>query len=291
MRLVTLSVDAIDPNPNQPRQHFDAASLRDLADSIKANGQLSPINVRRRGQRYEIIAGERRWRAHQLAEIPTIHAVVMDDVDDERAFLLATLENCARVDMKPIEEAKAYAAIIALGRTAAEVAEMVGQPLFRVCWRLELLNLAPEFQDIDLPRNVARLLSRMDLDRQRVAMRRYIAGDFATVQEMERHCNHLIASAAQVVMFGAQDLDPFGSDEARRERARVNRSKIAIAWDRITKIASAFGPIDETSPADVADALDGDLDRYLREIRALEAHARRARIQLEKAKAIQKAGH
>lgn len=290
MKHQVIDLDRITANPNQPRKLFDAAALAELADSILANGLLQPITVRPQGAAgdFQIIAGERRFRAAILAGLADIDCMVFEGLDDEQTFILATLENVARRDMRPIEEAHAYAAIAAMGKTPDEIACLVGKATFAISWRLELLNLAPEYQDIDLPMNVARLLSRLSIDGQRSTMRRYIGGEFKTTQECERFCNVVIAREAQVVMFGAADLDGFGPDDLRRERAHATRSKIASSWDKITTIAQAFGPIDESSEQDVADALDGDIDRYLVELRQLEAHARRARIKLEQAKALQK---
>lgn len=292
----------IQPNPNQPRHFFDQNSIQDLADSIREHGLLQPITVRPDGlpagdaghdgwlNGYMIIAGERRFKACALAGLDLIPCMVMEGVDDEKAFVLATLENVARKDMKPIEEAKAYAQIVAMGRTPEEVARLVGKATFAVTWRLELLNLAPEYQDIELPMNVGRLLSRVSIDGQRTIMRRYIGGEFKTTQEAEKYCNAVIAREAQADLFAPASLDPFGDDDLRRERARVNRSRFASAWEKVLTIAHSFGPIDELGEQDAADALDGDIDRILAEMRQLEAHVRRARIKLENAKALQKAG-
>lgn len=282
-----IPTDLIDPNPAQPRKHFDASALAELGESIRAHGLIQPIAVRRQGDRFQIIAGERRWRA--VGPGALIDAVVLDGKGDEETFVLSTVENVNRKDMTPIEEANAYAAIVAMGRSVEDVASLFGKATFAVSWRLELLNLAPEFQGAEMPMNVARLLSRLGIDAQRAAMHRYMGNEFKTVQEFERYCKTVIARDAQADLFAPAQVDGFGCDDLRRERSRVNRTKIADAWTRVTTIAAAFGPIDECSEQDVADALDGDLDRYLNEVRQLEAHARRARILLENAKALQKA--
>lgn len=290
MRHEVIDIDRITANPNQPRKVFDRAALEELADSIRSCGLLQPITVRPVEGAYQIIAGERRFRATQLAGLTVIDAMVIDGVADEQAFVLATLENVARRDMRPIEEAHAYAAISAMGKTPEEIGALVGKAAFAVSWRLELLNLAAEYQDIELPMNVGRLMSRMSIEGQRSVMHRYMGGEFKTTQECERFCNAVIAREAQVDMFDADQLDAFGQDDLRRERAHQTRGKIAGAWSKVTTIAAAFGPIDETGEQDIADALDGDIDRYLTEMRALEAHVRRARIKLENAKAMQKIG-
>lgn len=102
-----LPIDQIDPNPLQPRTVFQADRLRELADSIRVNGIIQPIIVRRKGERYELIAGERRWRAAreaQLTEVP----VVVQDLADERLLEISLIENIQREDLNPLEVAVAY---------------------------------------------------------------------------------------------------------------------------------------------------------------------------------------
>jgi len=109
-----LAVDEIEPNPQQPRRHFDGAELEGLAESIRANGLLAPILVRPvkgRGRRHQIVAGERRWRAAQLAGLRTIPAVIRE-ARDGQAIELALIENVQRTDLNPIEEAAGYRQLI-----------------------------------------------------------------------------------------------------------------------------------------------------------------------------------
>ena len=117
-RVAMLDVESIAANPNQPRRAFDEAELEALSQSIRANGVLSPILVRASGaQRYEIIAGERRWRACKLAGLRQIPALVRE-ADDPHALELALLENLQREDLNPIEEASGSSSTItALLRT------------------------------------------------------------------------------------------------------------------------------------------------------------------------------
>src|SRR5688572_18440915 len=99
-----IDIDLIDPNPEQPRTRFTETNLEELARSITANGVLQPIVVRSRGTRYQIVVGERRWRAAQRAGLHRIPAVVRD-VSDEKLLELALLENIQRQELNPIEEA------------------------------------------------------------------------------------------------------------------------------------------------------------------------------------------
>jgi ParB family transcriptional regulator, chromosome partitioning protein len=131
---------------NNDRKHFDAKSIEDLAGSIKAHGLAQPITVRRIADGFELVAGERRFRAHQLLGVATIDAIVRD-LSDEGAAGIMLVENTGRVDLSPIEEANAYRRRIdEFGSTPAEVATAAGVSSIRVKYRLDLLNLRPEIQ-------------------------------------------------------------------------------------------------------------------------------------------------
>ena len=117
-----LAIELIAPNPRQPRRHFDADALNGLADSLRARGVLQPILVRPKpGGSYELIAGERRWRAAQLAGLELIPALVRPR-DDAESLEIALIENMAREDLNPVEEARACAALVEeLGLSREEV--------------------------------------------------------------------------------------------------------------------------------------------------------------------------
>src|ERR1700733_6915250 len=123
-----IPVDMVDPNPNQPRHAFDEDSLMSLAGSIRTSGVLQPVLVRPLPSgRYELIAGERRWRAAQLAELDAIPAVVRRH-DDTASLELALIENMAREDLNPVEEARACSALVEeLGLTREDVGVRVGR--------------------------------------------------------------------------------------------------------------------------------------------------------------------
>src|SRR5689334_18670310 len=109
--LVELDLDLLEVNDQQPRTRFDDRKLAELAESIRANGLVQPILVRRKGSRYQIIAGERRWRAAQQANLHKIPAVIRE-IPDEKLLELALVENIARQELNPIEEAQAYQRLI-----------------------------------------------------------------------------------------------------------------------------------------------------------------------------------
>jgi ParB family transcriptional regulator, chromosome partitioning protein len=153
--LRSLPVEVIDPNPNQPRAAFDDEALVALAESVKANGVLQPVLVRPSvGGRYELIAGERRWRAAEIAGLDELPAVIRPQ-GDAASLELALVENMAREDLNPIEEARACAALIEeLGLTREEVGRRVGRS------RVAVSNLT---RLLDLPDEAIALIERGDL--------------------------------------------------------------------------------------------------------------------------------
>ena len=141
-----VEIARIRPNPNQPRSHFDEDALAELANSIAERGVLQPILLRPNGQEaFEIIAGERRWRAAQRAGLHVIPAVVRDGVDEEETAELALIENIQREDLNAIEEAEGYRQLInRYGHTQEAIAQIVHKSRSHVANLLRLLDL-PEF--------------------------------------------------------------------------------------------------------------------------------------------------
>ena len=141
-----IDVDLIDPNPQQPRSRFDARDLEDLAASIRANGIVQPIVVRPQAGRFQIIAGERRWRASQQAGLRRV-PVVVKEIPDEKLLELALVENIQRRELNPIEEANAYRKLIDnIGLTQEQVAERVGKERTLIATTMRLLRLSNDIQ-------------------------------------------------------------------------------------------------------------------------------------------------
>lgn len=174
-----IDIDLIDPSAMQPRTQFGEAKLEELAKSIESNGIVQPLLVRQRGARYELIAGERRWRAAKLAGLSRIPAVVRD-VPDSRVLELALIENIQREDLNAIEEAQAYKKLIeAIGLTQETLAERVGRDRSYITNYLRLLRLPKDIQLLvqegKLSTGHARaLLGANDVDLQRRLARRII---------------------------------------------------------------------------------------------------------------------
>jgi ParB family chromosome partitioning protein len=145
-QLMELDVDSLSPNNRQPRSHFDEAALADLARSIQANGILQPIVARRDGQRYEIVAGERRWRAAKSLGLKKIPAVVRE-FPPQKMLEAALVENLQRENLNAMEEARAYEWLIQdFGLSQEEVATRVGKDRSTITNMLRLLKLPPEVQ-------------------------------------------------------------------------------------------------------------------------------------------------
>lgn len=140
-----LPIYKIEPNPDQPRQDFDEEELQALADSISVHGVIQPLTVRETGTGYyQIIAGERRWRAARLANLTDIPVVIIE-ADDKKAMELALIENLQRQDLNPVEEALGYRSLIDVyGLTQEDAAARVGKSRPAVANALRLLGLCPE---------------------------------------------------------------------------------------------------------------------------------------------------
>ena len=146
---IELPITAISPNPNQPRKDFDDNALQDLSDSLRHSGLLQPLVVRRVGDGYQLIVGERRWRAAKLAGIERVPVIVREASDSE-SLELALVENLLREDLNPMEEAEAYQRLLAeFGWTQEELAQRVGRDRSTIANCLRLVKL-PDLVQADL---------------------------------------------------------------------------------------------------------------------------------------------
>ncbi len=180
----TIAIDLIDPSPLQPRGIFDEAKLDELAQSINANGIVQPLIVRPKQDRFELVAGERRWRAAQRAGLTRVPAIVRN-VSDDKVLELALIENIQREDLNPIEEARAYKNLIdTVGLTQEVVAERVGRDRSYVTNFLRLLRLPEDLQELVQAGRISTghartLLALPDLAAQRRLARKIIERDLS----------------------------------------------------------------------------------------------------------------
>jgi ParB family transcriptional regulator, chromosome partitioning protein len=196
-----IDIDLIEPNPEQPRTRFAEAALDELAQSIVANGIIQPIVVRRQGERYQIIAGERRWRAAQRAGLRKV-PITLKEVSDEKLLEVALIENIQRQELNPIEEANAYRKLIdTIGLTQEQVSERVGRERTLVATTLRLLKLPDDIQKLieegKLSAGHGRaLLLAQDITAQRQIARQVIEKGLS-VRETERNAKHIPSAGTQ----------------------------------------------------------------------------------------------
>lgn len=188
--VLSLPVHEIEPNPDQPRRDFSEEEINPLADSIKRQGLLQPVLVRRVEEgRYQLVAGERRWRAATRAGFERIPAIVRDATDEEM-LPLALVENLLREDLNPIEEARAYKDLSeSAGWTQEEVAKRMGRGRVHVANTVRLLNLPPSLQKEvragNLTRGHARALLACREEAEMLKLYERILTDSLTVREVE----------------------------------------------------------------------------------------------------------
>lgn len=184
-----MATDFIETNPFQPRKQIDDDRLKELSESIKADGVLQPVVVRRKGSKYQLIMGERRLRAAQMAGVANI-PVVIRDVSDADALRLAIVENIQRENLNSIEEAQAYRRLITeFSISQGDVASMVGKDRSSVANTLRLLNLPEEvqnmIQDGSLSAGHARALLSLTTQKEQIALAQRIIEKNLSVRQVE----------------------------------------------------------------------------------------------------------
>ncbi len=196
---IEVAVANVEPGKHQPRRSFDEAGLKELADSIRSEGLLQPIVVRRMGDKYQLIAGERRWRACQLVGLKIIPARVVE-ASDQSSAVMAMIENLQRADLNPIEEALGYASLLRdFSLTQEAIAERVGKARTTVANALRLLALEREVQGYLakglLSTGHAKVLLGLADEGQRVILARRSLEDGWSVREIERQARKVKAEA------------------------------------------------------------------------------------------------
>jgi ParB family chromosome partitioning protein len=190
-----VDVDAIVPGPMQPRTHFDEGALEGLADSIRSQGIIQPLLVRRVGDRYELIAGERRWRAARLAGLSKV-PVVVKDVPDKDLLEIALIENIQRENLNPIEEAQAYLRLIeTVGLTQESLAARVGRDRSYITNYLRLLKLPDDLQKLVVEGRLSTGHARTILGLPNVDLQRKLARQIIDGALSVRATEHLVRKA------------------------------------------------------------------------------------------------
>ena len=227
-----IEVSQIRPNRRQPRQSFDEAAIDELARSLRTSGVLQPVIVRPvENGSFELVAGERRWRAAQRAGIHRIPAVIRD-VPDERLLELALIENVQREELNAIEEAEAYRILADdLGLTQQEIAERVGKQRTSIANAIRLLNLPPKVQEMVRGKQIsmghARALLALEDARIILELAERIAAEGLSVREVEARAKRPPGPAAGRAGRPAKALDPnVAAAEQTLQRALSTRVKI-----------------------------------------------------------------
>lgn len=234
IKLEEVLLSNIKPGKYQPRRVFNEDELQELADSIKQNGVIQPIVIRKSGSLYEIIAGERRWRASKIAGLKTIPAVVRSFTDKE-ALAIALIENIQRKNLNIIEESQGYKRLIdEFKLTHEELAKITGCSRSHISNILRLLNLVDEVQDmlIEGALDMGHARALLSLPKQsQCKVAQYVVKNNLTTSEVEKYVA-LINNSSNLDLNSA-----FGSAEIKKNRPDPNISKLE------TDIADKIGMI------------------------------------------------
>ena len=225
-----VSIDSIDPNPLQTRRVFQSERLSELAQSIRANGIIQPLVVRKRGDRYQLVAGERRWRAAKLAGVEQV-PVVVRDVPDNRLLEITLVENIQREDLNPIEIASAFARLGSeLALNPEQIGQRTGKDRTTITNFLRLLQLSADLQQLVAERRLSAgharcLLGLPSVDLQREVAKKAVAQGWS-VRQMERTTRKMVEGRKP--KHGDEvDTDP-NVKAAIQEMARVLGTKVRI---------------------------------------------------------------
>ena len=256
--LSDLPVDAIHPNPRQPRKRFDSDAQNGLAESVRAQGVVQPVLVRSRpAGGWELIAGERRWRAARDAGMKTVPAVIRD-ADDRDTLLLGLVENVAREDLSPVEEARAFAMLLdEFGLSLGEVAEKVGKSKPAVSNTVRLLELPEDVLAMverrQLTEGHARAVLAVPDHEGRRKLARAIVQKGLSVRAAERAARW--AGAKKKPRRQAVRFDPAlvarakaAADRITGFSSRVSRGRLEIPFTDETELAGLVEALEEAAP-------------------------------------------
>lgn len=231
-----VDIDLIDPNPEQPRTRFVETALDELAASIRSNGIVQPIVVRRHGERYQIVAGERRWRAAQRAGLRRV-PVTLREISDEKLLEVALIENIQRQELNIVEEARAYRKLLDnIGFTQEELSERVGKDRSMISTALRLLRL-PEavlefIENEKLTAGHARTLLVSDDAEKQIEVAKAIVDFNLTVREAERMMKKKRETNSAVIVDSKDVMAP-----ARDANVRLAETKLMRVLGTNVKIS------------------------------------------------------
>ncbi|MFF7586720.1 ParB/RepB/Spo0J family partition protein [Kitasatospora purpeofusca] len=286
-----IEIDQIMANPEQPRKFFDEVKHQELVASITRVGVLQPVAVRPvegKDVPYQLIMGERRWRAAKDAGLTDIPSRVIENMNDIEAYILSITENVVRADMTILEEANAYADLAALGWDAAKIGAQFGKTETHVKWRLGLLTLRPEVAAMvekgEIKSNLAWHIAQLSPQHQIIAANRYVRGDFDSEIEAANFAQGLKMAEQQTSLITEEGPSLEEQDKRKKEKA-----KTADKLSRVEAIMPLLDELTKHKPEELAKILGGDLGRYVREIDKLANRVSLARRVLRQANGIHEA--
>ncbi|MDA8807283.1 ParB/RepB/Spo0J family partition protein, partial [Opitutales bacterium] len=247
-QLQELAIDQVVPNPHQPRKVIDPEAIRDLAASIESEGLLQPIVVRLTNKGYELIAGERRWRAHQYLEKPTILARLLDASDLSSASL-SLIENLQREELNPVEEALGYQSLVSdFNLTQAEVAERMGKSRTHITNLMRLLQLDGELKRLlaegELSVGHAKVLLSVEDPKQRLSIGQQAVLEGWTVRQIEDALSRgLVQSGTPLQRKNSSSVH---YEELSKVTARTTGRKVKIKSTATGKGVISFSFKDES---------------------------------------------
>jgi ParB family chromosome partitioning protein len=241
-----IPIDRVQPNPRQPRKRFDEGALAELTASIRSSGVIQPIVVRRIGENYELIAGERRWRAARQAGLERIPAVIRD-VTNAQSLELALVENLLREDLNPVEAAEGYRQLLAdFGWTQEELGQHIGKDRSSIANALRMLKLPAEIQDDlrsgRLTMGHAMSLLSLTTAEEQMKLRGQILAHSWSVRATEADVKARRAIGARP-RSRSRSVE-LGALEATLQRALMTRVKI-VGTDRTGRIEITYATADE----------------------------------------------
>lgn len=225
-RVEELDIDLIKPNAFQPRKHFNKEEIEELTASIERYGVLQPLLVRRVGSAYEIIAGERRWRASKSCNLKKVPVIVLD-LDEEKRFEISLVENIQRTDLNPIEEAFAYKTLIEkYSLTQEEVAKRIGKSRTYITNLIRLLSMSDKIKDDIIDGNLsvghAKVLAALSLQEQE-AYAELIKKENLNVRELEKK------------LKAKQETKKDKKEEAKREKSNFDYEEVVEELSEVLK--------------------------------------------------------
>ena len=230
-RETLIKISEIEPNREQPRRNFNEDSLQELAESIKQHGVIQPLILQKKDTYYEIIAGERRWRAARMAGLKEIPAIIKE-YSSQEVIEIALIENIQREDLNPIEEASAYKKLITeFHLKQDELAERVSKSRTTITNAIRLLKLAPEIQEMLIDERLssghARALLPIEDKEKQVAIAHKVFDEHLSVRETEKLVRNLLKEAPDKTEKKQEEKDIFYRDLEEKIKSIIG-TKVSI---------------------------------------------------------------